>query len=398
VAIELVERAPDSDDWIFKILRSRAQWELERYQEDKSIEELNRAIEQYVTLGFSIVPLLNGGKLSPQKWGEYQKRQASIEEIWDWSIKYGIFNIGIVTGRISKLVVIDCDSAEQREILKVYIPELNQTSVCKTSRGFHYYFRSNGERIGTQRILIDKVAGGIELKAEGSYVVAPPSTVEGVKREWLVGLEHLQVIPESLIKLLKIRQEHKQEQTQTAVWRFKGEASCISQILQRELRAGENGQRGERDIALFILYNLLVRNGNSPEYAKRIVEKKNAMLREPLKEKELAWVFAGDYNGLGCSYVTSNLGWIDCEGCKFKKRGEISMVELIEKARRQGLIDTSKINFDVYAYVVLKGLEEQLDELRVTEQVVKEIGVSKQTIYNTLNELKKATRLKSKSD
>lgn len=74
------------------------------------------------------------------------------------------------------------------------------------------------------------------------------------------------------------------------------------------------------------------------------------------------------------------------------------MVGLIEKAKRQGIIDTSKINFDVYAYIVLKGLEERLDELKVTEQVVKEIGVSKQTIYNTLNELKKATRLKSKSD
>lgn len=399
MAIELVERAPDSDDWIFRILSSRAEWELERYREDKSIEELNRAIEEYVARGFSIIPLMDGEKLPSQKWGEYQKRRASVEEIWGWCIEYGIFSIAIVTGKVSRLVVIDCDGAEQREFLRAYIPETRQTAVCKTKRGFHYYFRTNGEGVKTQRILLDKVKGGIELKGEGSYVVAPPSTVEGVKREWVVGLEHLQVIPESLLKLLRTQKEvTKKEQAQTAVWKYKGDASCISQILQRELKAGVNGQRGERDIALFILYNLLIRNGNSQDYARKLVERKNALLREPLPSKELEYVFSGEYNGLGCNFVTSNLSWVDCSVCKFKKRSEASMVGLIEKAKRQGIIDTSKINFDVYAYIVLKGLEERLDELKVTEQVVKEIGVSKQTIYNTLNELKKATRLKSKSD
>jgi hypothetical protein len=388
MAIEILERAPE-----YEIIKAPVNWELERYREEKAIEELNRSIEQYISLDFSIVPIPVDKKDPPlTKWRGYKIRRASVEEIFDWCIEYGIFNIGIVTGGVSKLVAIDCDSSEQRGIIKAYIPEISQTAVCKTKRGFHYYFRSNGERIGTQRILVNEVAGGIELKGEGSYVVVPPSKVEGVKREWLVGLEYLQVIPESLLKLLK--KEHKQEQTQTSVWRYKGEASCISQILHKELKAGVNGQQGERDIALFILYNLLIRNGNKEEYARKLVEAKNSSLKYPLSSKELEYVFRKDYNGLGCSYITSNLSWVDCSACKLKKRSEASMVGLIEKARRQGLIDTSKINFNVYAYVVLKGLEERLDEFKVTDKVVKEIGVSKQTIYNTIKELKKATKIK----
>ena len=383
MAIEILERAPES---YLRVISSQ-NWELERYREEKAIEELNQAIEEYIALGFSIVPVeieKKGPALT--KWKRYKKSRASVEELFNWCIRYGIFNIGIVTGEVSKLVVIDCDSSEQREVLKVYIPEISQTAVCKTKRGFHYYFRSNGERIRTQHILLDKFEGGVELHSDNTYVIAPPSVVDGVKREWLVGLEYLQVIPDSLLKLLRTQKELKQEHKQTN-WKYKGEASCISQILQRDIR------QGERDIALFILYNLLIRNGNSPDYARKLVERKNAMLREPLSDKELEYVFSGEYNSLGCSYVTSNLGFIECEGCKYEKRGEISMVELIAKAKRQGIIDTSKINFDVYAYIVLKRLDERLNEFKVTDKVVKEIGVSKQTIYNTLNELKKTTKL-----
>jgi len=386
MAIELVERAPDSNNWIYQIVSSQTDWELERYREEKAIEELNQAIEEYIALDLSIIPLLDGEKLPQKKWGEYQKRRASSEEIWGWSIEYGIFNIGIVTGGVSKLVAIDCDSSEQREVLKVYIPEISQTAVCKTKRGFHYYFKTNGERVRTQRILVNEVAGGIELKGEGAYVVAPPSKVEGVKREWLVGLDYLQVIPESLLKLLK--KEHKQEQTQTSVWKYKGEASCISQILQRELKAGVNGQKGERDIALFILYNLLVRAGNSPEYARKLVERKNAMLREPLKEKELAWVFAGDYNGLGCNYVTSNLGWIECEGCKYERRREKMSLIGLYKAHEKGIIDINKVNLLVYSYLATRDLLDNLEELNKNE-LAKKLGVNRRTIYRTLKELER---------
>jgi hypothetical protein len=274
MAIEILERAPE-----YEIIKAPVNWELERYREEKAIEELNRSIEQYISLDFSIVPIPVDKKDPPlTKWRGYKIRRASVEEIFDWCIEYGIFNIGIVTGGVSKLVVIDCDSSEQREGLKAYIPEIGQTSVYRTNRGYHYLFRSNGERIGTQHILLDKLEGGIELKGEGSYVVVPPSKVEGVKREWLVGLEHLKQIPDSLLKLLKTQQE----QTQTSVWRYKGEASCISQILQRDI------QKGERDIALFIVYNLLVRARNSSEYARKLVEAKNSSLKYPLSSVILA--------------------------------------------------------------------------------------------------------------
>jgi hypothetical protein len=346
------------------------------FQENKEIAELNKAIEQYIALDFSIIPLKSGEKIPEQSWKEYQKRKASVEEIFEWYIEYGIFNIGIVTGKVSKLVVIDCDSPEESEVLKAYVPEVARTAICKTNRGFHYYFRSNGERIRTQRILVNEVAGGIELKGEGSYVVAPPSTIDKVKREWLVGLKHLQQVPDRLLKILKNRQE------QTSVWRYKGEASCISQILNRDI------QRGERDLSLFILYNLLIRNGNSKEYARKLVEKKNSMLREPLSERELEYVFNKDYPKLGCGYVISNLEWVDCEGCRLGRRREKMSLRGLYKAHEEGKIDINKVNLLVYTYLVTHDLLDNLDELNKNE-LAKKLKVGRATIYRTLEELAK---------
>lgn len=344
------------------------------FQENKEIAELNKAIEQYIALDFSIIPLKSGEKIPEQSWKEYQKRKASVEEIFEWYIEYGIFNIGIVTGKVSKLVVIDCDSPEESEALKAYIPEASRTAICKTNRGFHYYFRSNGERIRTQRILVNEVAGGIELKGEGSYVVAPPSTIDGVKREWLVELGHLQQIPDSLLKLLK--------QEQTSVWKYKGEASCISQILNRDI------QRGERDDSLFILYNLLIRGGNSKEYARKLVEKKNSMLREPLPQKELEYVFNKDYPRLGCGYVRSKLDWVKCDGCRFERERDRMVLRGLYKAHEERKIDINKVNLLVFSYLVAYDLLDNLDKLNKNE-LAKKLKVGRGTIYRTLEELAK---------
>ena len=54
------------------------------------------------------------GKTPPARfrWKEYQERRATLDEIRNWFGQNGEYNIGIVTGEVSGLVVVDCDSEE----------------------------------------------------------------------------------------------------------------------------------------------------------------------------------------------------------------------------------------------------------------------------------------------
>jgi len=42
-------------------------------------------------------------------WKQYQYRRAGIKDILKWNIQFNTLNVGIVTGHISRLAVIDVD-------------------------------------------------------------------------------------------------------------------------------------------------------------------------------------------------------------------------------------------------------------------------------------------------
>lgn len=109
-----------------------------------------------------------------------------VEQIKKWWPKDSDLpsNIGIVTGGESGLVVVDVDGDEGFEALgEERVKDLQNESVpcVTTGRGFHYYFKSKTP-IKTKPGFANKV----DIKADGGYVVAPPSLHSSGKRyEWL---------------------------------------------------------------------------------------------------------------------------------------------------------------------------------------------------------------------
>ena len=72
---------------------------------------------------YSVIPV-GKNKKSLIKWEEYQKRLPTEQEIIDWWAKFPEANVGIVTGLISGLVVIDIDDPiVGKEALKELIPD-----------------------------------------------------------------------------------------------------------------------------------------------------------------------------------------------------------------------------------------------------------------------------------
>src|SRR5262245_20318279 len=60
--------------------------------------------------GWSIFPVQPRSKVPAVKWECYQRRLATVDELEKWFTKPG-YNVGIVTGKLSGIFVVDADSA-----------------------------------------------------------------------------------------------------------------------------------------------------------------------------------------------------------------------------------------------------------------------------------------------
>lgn len=155
----------------------------------------------YKSKGFSVIPLKpKGKKPAIESWKEYQNRQATDEELIQWFGNGSKNNIGIVTGQISGLAVIDIDS--QRAVQFAREHNFPKSPLVKTGKeyGYHAYCKfRNGVRGFQKR---DDLPD-IDFRAEGNYVVAPPSIHESGKRyAWVQGKGIDEIPPAELPELL----------------------------------------------------------------------------------------------------------------------------------------------------------------------------------------------------
>ena len=139
----------------------------------------------YLSKGFSLIPLRSRDKASAKSsWKEYQTKKPTESELEDWFAK-GDKNIGIVTGGISGIVVIDLDSeAAEKFAIEKGFPK---TPSVKTAKGCHLYYKYPND-IEVRNFQKRDDLPNIDLRANGGYVVAPPSIhSSGSVYEWIEG-------------------------------------------------------------------------------------------------------------------------------------------------------------------------------------------------------------------
>jgi hypothetical protein len=157
---------------------------------------------EYIKIGFSVIPC--GKDKKPLiNWLQYQKKKPEREEIQEWWSKKPQANIGIITGKISGLCVVDIDTEEGFKTISEYFPLDIDTPTARSPKGgMHYYFEWPGEGLRNNC----RVITGCDLRAEGGYVVAPPSTNEaGKSYEWIKDIRTypLAELPRSYIEKVK---------------------------------------------------------------------------------------------------------------------------------------------------------------------------------------------------
>lgn len=134
---------------------------------------LEQALQLY-DQGYNVIPLEPGTKRARKglSWKRYQSERPSRETVEKWFSEPA--NIGIVTGKVSNLIVLDLDSQSAIKWAKSHEFSGVTPSVI-THRGYHLYFQYPDP----EDLELDSASYEPYEKAEvfgnGHYVVAPPS-------------------------------------------------------------------------------------------------------------------------------------------------------------------------------------------------------------------------------
>ncbi len=127
----------------------------------------------YAAVGFAVFPCKPRGKEPITKHG-FKDATRDGNQIRRWWTRRPNANVGIATGAPSELVVVDIDSIEGAELLVGLTKRfgvLTPTHSVVTGKGRHYYFKLPPGCGATP----SSAEGGLDIRADGGYVVAPPS-------------------------------------------------------------------------------------------------------------------------------------------------------------------------------------------------------------------------------
>lgn len=137
-----------------------------------------------VAAGLSVIPVKVRGEgakrpdmhalraVGVDGWKEFQTRHATEVEILAWAAA-GAQGLALVTGAISRLVVIDFDGERGMMVLD----SMGVTPhVLTPSGGAHLYVRHPGWQVVTAKAGQRDLPEGVDVRGDGGYVLLPPTT------------------------------------------------------------------------------------------------------------------------------------------------------------------------------------------------------------------------------
>jgi putative DNA primase/helicase len=156
----------------------------------------------YTKLGLFVLPLhtpLNGkcscGDFNCSSIGKHPRTRHGVKDattdkavIKKWWEQWPEANIGIATGLSSNIIVFDFDFPKEGRKSFKEIQRKNggsfKTPMVKTGNGIHLYFKHPGVEIRNRAGILP----GWDVRADGGYVVAPPSLhANGKRYKWIRG-------------------------------------------------------------------------------------------------------------------------------------------------------------------------------------------------------------------
>ena len=131
----------------------------------------------YTSRNIKVFPVKKQGK-SPLCTNGFKSATTDKIVLQEWNNKFPNCNVGIPTGSINNIFVVDVDGeqgVESLNRLELIYGKLDAPTVI-TGKGKHLYFKMP---VNTDiKSSVSKIANHIDIRANGGYVVAPPSIHE----------------------------------------------------------------------------------------------------------------------------------------------------------------------------------------------------------------------------
>lgn len=227
----------------------------------------------YIKKGYSIIPVGRGeDKKEPflPSYLEFFDRKPTEEEVRLWWKQYPEAQIGILTGKINNLTVLDVDYNEKGKVESglAYHGDFPKTlTVQSGSGGKHFYYKYCEKADGLKNL-----RPRIDIKSNHGYVIAPPSLHKSGKRyEWIEKIDP-KPFPEFLLD---------------------GNNSKANKISIKDIIFGVG--EGGRNIAAASLTGLCVKMKLSPEETYQFMVGWNLQCEPPLSDRELKTVIDSIY-------------------------------------------------------------------------------------------------------
>ncbi len=223
-------------------------------------DQILKAARWYQKHGYSLIPIAEN-KTPLIKWQQYQKEKPSPEQIEEWwSGKFKGESIGIITGAISNLTVVDIDSKEGLKAIEEITPDSMVTPTANSpSGGEHRYFKHEEGISNAVKFLSD-----CDIRSEGGYIIAPPSSNGRGSYTWKPGLSIAETetcfLPEAYINALNnINTFNNREKV------YAPPGSNLEDKRGQAASSGDKIEKGRRDDVLFRIANTLRKGGMNPE-------------------------------------------------------------------------------------------------------------------------------------
>jgi len=221
----------------------------------------------YLRRGWSVFPIAEGTKKQPKiSWSAYTTRLPTEKEVRDWWSKWPNSNIGIITGRVSNLVVVDYDGYKDgAEDLRL------GNATCTTARGGKHYYYTYPENATTVSNRVN-IKPGYDVRGDGGYVVAGPSVTEDGSYAFTPGAVYKEAPP---------RWTYESDETFTVSTEDATNEGWVSTLFAQGFK------EGERNNQLARLCGYLFSKGLPFDIVKAQVETINRQSQAPLPANEL---------------------------------------------------------------------------------------------------------------
>lgn len=135
----------------------------------------------YIARGWSVIPIQPGCKTPLIKWKEFIVRSPTREELRIW-FEHTDYNIAVVTGRVSGLYALDCDTERAREWALAHCAATRMSQ--SANGGLHLWYRLAEGIVQPNRVNL--LGLRLDARGEGGYVLVEPSRLaSGGRYHWI---------------------------------------------------------------------------------------------------------------------------------------------------------------------------------------------------------------------